>query len=1195
MRGTVKIYHGYDGTPVLEESNLIVDGFKEHIVDIMTRLPAPSEVSGDVSASYDVSNFAVQALSLAPNYSNFERIHSLAAASGYRYDTGTGNAVYSGLNPLDGNAWVYREDMPNHMFSGVNWSGSPSVNNSLKNPFFSSVNSYLQNGKFRDYTLNNGLSSVFINEVLSLYELPGWDINSWLRYEPSATDFVDTYKAGSCSRYNMNLNIESVSSVYSMLSAVDYAEPDDGILYIRSFDGSSTGVDSLSTVSISQAFRVYDEYMEPWVSKIDTNSIVAEITAQFSSVAGADGACILVELEDITDGDFYNFEAQGSFDRHSWGSSGSPLILDASAGLSATLSKFVNIPKEKVKNTFKVSYQFYSYDSSDILKCLFWNANVNTLQGWFTGNIHKYGDIARVKEDDFTNPGLHIYMSGVNQAITNTELSNVTYITQKAKLNPTKHYSLNFFCDQETTLTPSTDYLNAAIIKRFSSNVEQIGKYNLLATLTASALNETRLLNAPYAISPEIPQTAVFKGDEEFSEPKPSDLCLEVSSSVVSGSFELPTTTPCIFKGKVLKAFSNGLSASNAVFTLQTSGLDDSGNPRKFNFQTGAWDVSGEYTTFNTSSVFDSGRFSTFQSIAINPTQLASLGVESVNGSYPLILSVSSADSNPCFVKELRMDSIAKDLADEVQELRKFTSESSITNSWVSALSGQYLFSGQTETLVAPKVWPQFPVGGINFLAYEGVQGMIASNVGIHSSESVYDVFIGHCKGNPGQFVTVNSAYLTDCTLLLATEEFDSDILTSESYFAGPRRSIIDQPFMVLNDASTVYPTTFYLRTTPATKNDNLSQLPNPQGLLIGGYANPGGGAREPVVSLAFNYSLSNFTLPTSSIGIAFSLDYDIAVNNAEPEVAWRACANTKTGKTVWWDATNQVWVSSKVGEEPYNSFVYTFYKGGSNELKFNRTSPIPIDNKEFDENTVITLYTTFYDFDGTDFAQVKNWKIYNVTEEATRDLPVFPEPDDRTVQPIQSPAGLQGQFANNIQYNTSSITAERALGSANWVSRTGTSALAIPGVGALDSTHNNAAAVNSDGFVYSGYAGLSTGSLALSGFYASATASSMVYVIDFADYEIDAFDSQGGVGAIGLWAFDVDKTYQKLLDNGHSLSAIYDKTSPWAGGLYTLDDETRNPVFKLLAKKVFKTPITYPTGTANTPLVRIVWEINFL
>ena len=85
MHGTLSIYQGYldgglpvtESAPILQERNLIVDGMKEHIVDMLTRIPAPSSLSADVSASYNVSNFTIQAVTLSPNRSAFERVHAL--------------------------------------------------------------------------------------------------------------------------------------------------------------------------------------------------------------------------------------------------------------------------------------------------------------------------------------------------------------------------------------------------------------------------------------------------------------------------------------------------------------------------------------------------------------------------------------------------------------------------------------------------------------------------------------------------------------------------------------------------------------------------------------------------------------------------------------------------------------------------------------------------------------------------------------------------------------------------------------------------------------------------------------------------------------------------------------------------------------------------------------------------------------
>ena len=265
MQGKVSIYKGYeennkyvvDPEPIFSENNLIVDGFKEHIVDMLTRVPYPS-TADDISAisgTYDVSNFGVHAITLSPNESGFSRVHALAGLSGYVADSnGATQPQIRCLDVSDGLSWSYNKDITNHLFSAVNYPSAtvPVSNCKLENPSFSSLTPHLVNGTFRDYYLDESLSSMYINEFLSLYELPGWDINSWYRYEPLAENFdvAEFYRAGSCSRYDMS----AVSGVYSILSGTSatdtYAEPDDGILYVRSYEPNTSIMDSSALVSL---------------------------------------------------------------------------------------------------------------------------------------------------------------------------------------------------------------------------------------------------------------------------------------------------------------------------------------------------------------------------------------------------------------------------------------------------------------------------------------------------------------------------------------------------------------------------------------------------------------------------------------------------------------------------------------------------------------------------------------------------------------------------------------------------------------------------------------------------------------------------------------------------------------------------------------------------------------------------------
>lgn len=1207
MRGTVRVYQEYDEKPIFEESNLIVDGFKEHIVDIMTRVPPPSAVLNQVSASYSTSNFTVQAMSFSPNESNFDRIHSLACLSAHVNTTGGLTAV----DPPDDNAWSYREDIPNSQFSAVNWRGTPASNSILSNGLFSDTTDFFRNTTFKDYNLDKQLSGFFVNQFLSLYELPNWEVQSELRYNPSSNEFEDTYKYGSCSRYDMSANLPDVSSIYAILSGTEasstYAQPDDGILFIRSFAPSSTGGDSSGAVALRQTAAVYNVNMEPWASIEDDTAldVVAEIRFQFSSNVGVDGAEIHVTAEDLVTGDLYNFETTAEYSRHSWGGGGSALVVDASAGLSGTVSKFINLPQSRVKNPLRISYSFYSKTASDRLECYFWNPGLRIVNDWHIGNIWSGGDITTVSGNAFRSSGLFIDLSNVNTAFSDTDLSNVTYISQFANMSPTKVYSY-MFSPEINSAANTNDFFRGAILKRYNSNVTQQGRYNLLATISASALHETRLDAQVYAVSPELNRSSVlteFDGQDTFV--KPSDLCLQVSSSL-SGSFSCSAGRSFIFKGDVLKEFNNGLSAAPVGFTLETSGLNDDGHRLKFNFETGNWVVSGDGTILSSSSVFNAGRFSPFESTTINPTPLISEGVpQNSSGSFDFILTVSALSSKPGFVKSLRMDSLAIPSAEQPKELFDF-SKANPTNHWSTLTDSTNIFSGTTANNVAPRTKANMATGSLDESEFSKfrVNSMFISPTAVHSDETTYQFMILRDTTSngtaAGEFSRIMGAYCTDSALTFVEDEVEKDTITSETYFRSHRREIIGKPYVMMNNFSSLYGTQFYV----PTSWNNLDAAPGyllwpgkSEAIVLRNDTQAVGGVeREPNTSLCQSFRYSDLSLPVSSEGVAFSFEYYTPYLEAANPVKWSANANTSSGKIVHWDATTSAWGEVKRGEEPRNNFVYTVSGNGLPPAPslFTRTPVIDISNQEFDEDTVITFSIVFNNFVNTNALRriiLNDWRFYNVTASATFDLGTFPAPEETTVQPVNLPAGRLGQFTNNIEITTSGISEERALGSANWAPDPATSALASDSVGDIGSTHNDGGCVNSDGFVYSGIE--NAGGFCFSGYVPSSTTNSIVHVIDLSATDINFFDLQGGIGAMGLWAFDIDKTYAKLLDNGYPLSSIYDKAGG-AGELYNVTDIDRNPVFKLLAKKVFRRPITIASGLTN-PSLRIVWEINFL
>jgi len=650
MHGTVRIYKNFEESPVIEEPNMIVDGFKEHIVDMMTWIPAPSEGYSSVSAGYNVSNFTIQAMALAPCQAAAQRADALLAVSGY---TVTGAPSGIGLSSLkrSGESWTYMEDIPNNFFSSVNSRSASSFPNSiLKKPTLSAYTSYLKNGKFKNNSINHFLSGSFINELLDLYELPNWSIQSYLRYDPNSTEYDDTYVAGSCARYALS----SVSALYSTLSSV-YAEEDEGVLYIRSFATSSEG-DTSGAVKLSQQFLFPTTEFEPLETVASATSI-AEITAQFSSVSGTTSqAAIHVSLRDVTTGESYNF-ASGSYTRHSWQGSGTPLIIPASASTSGTISTFFNIPNDKLKNKFEVEFAFYCDASSNPLGTYFWNANVQQCEGWKFGNIYENADIHRVVNNDFANPGMYFYASSIGSSVSATDLSNVTYVSQGVRLNPLKKYSFNPM--PYGSWATSSDNMSYGLIKWASSNVQEQYRYNLLATIGAENLLETRLNSVSYVVTPNLSRTSTYNDTTVYKEKiLPEDLFLEISSQQQkTGTFNVVDGDSFDLQFSFLNEYDSTLSAGVSKINLLTSRYGTDGNQRFYDFANNEWAISSTNSDLYTSSLIVSGPVGHYDGAAIITDGLNGIiDVESDN-TYELILTVESVGDTPSYIKNIRCNS----------------------------------------------------------------------------------------------------------------------------------------------------------------------------------------------------------------------------------------------------------------------------------------------------------------------------------------------------------------------------------------------------------------------------------------------------------------------------------------------------------------------------------------------------------
>jgi hypothetical protein len=1201
MRGKVTIYKGYSKTPVFEESNLVVDGFKEQIVDMMTRVPPPSGSDANVSKSYDVSNFGIQGITLGPARSAFPRIHSLAALSG-SVATDPTTTVTSGFDPSDGTSWKYNSDITNHVFSKVNIpTGTSYPNNSLTNPTFSGVYEKVSNGRFTDYGLNKSLSGFFMNQILGLYELANWDIHSYLRWAPEATEYDDTYYAGSCARHDF----DSVSAIYSFLSGTSpsstYAEPKDGILYIRSFAPSSTP-DTSAGVSLAQRFSIASPDLGT-LTTIASAPVLAEVTAQFSSVSGTTAAAtIQVSVRDTTLGDTYNFSAvpSQSYARHSWDGSGSPLIIPALASTSGTFSKFINIPNDRINNKFEVKFSFFCASTGNPLGVYFWNAGVNVLKGWSYGNVFSGSDIQRVIGNDYKNPSLYMYCSGTDVSPAVSGLSKSTYISQGTRLNPLKKYCFNLWPSNASLAGSST--ISQGLLKWASGNTRELGKYDLLGGSTSSVLlKESRLIDANYAVSPEVPRNS----SNWFNHIgiKPSDLCVEVdASSTLSGVVDMEATKPALIRAEILKEFENGLSSTDVSLKLRTHSLDSSGAYRYFNFGNGTWDPSSSYTVFNTSSLTAASGMGSFVSVQVNVATLPTYGVLDNR----LVLEVTNDGDRPAFIKNVRLDSLIP--TEKGVEVFNFSEGTNINTKWVKAASPI------RETVFSGFGLPSMPTSKPNPNSIEtarlySVQSMFAASASVHSPESEYEIFIFNNEIiDAGEYVKINCATMTDCALMGTAVEVSGDKFTSESYYPAPLFDIENEPVVRFYDNSGLYKPVEVISPGATLTRAAASYWPSGGGMTVGSIGDPGGTSASPLVKPSYTFDLSSITFPTSSTQMAFSIDYSILVNGLDdPSVAWQAAATITCGvcncclegrecrEVVWWDSSLSSWEVVPVSGHPVNAYKSTPQKGNTLDVKTVFTPKFNLTSDRFDEKSKVTLYILCYDFDDFDYFLFSNWKTYTITTPPPRDLPEFPNAYDTEIQTPMTPTAELGHFTNQIQFQStlSGINKDRALGNANWCPRAETSSLTVSGVTYTPSA-NEYGVVNSDGFVLFGYDGLAPNAGAENGFHVSSTANTISYALDVVSGDYGFLDTQGGIEAIGLWTLDTNATYKKLKDNGFYLSAgLYDKTAEWPNGLYTLDVETRNPVFRLASKKVFREPLEFASGSW-APRMRIVWEVTF-
>ena len=264
--------------------------------------------------------------------------------------------------------------------------------------------------------------------------------------------------------------------------------------------------------------------------------------------------------------------------------------------------------------------------------------------------------------------------------------------------------------------------------------------------------------------------------------------------------------------------------------------------------------------------------------------------------------------------------------------------------------------------------------------------------------------------------------------------------------------------------------------------------------------------------------------------------------------------------------------------------------------------------------NTDMTVATTTFEVE-----QPGDFAIYNFGEnglKAGEELKVKspalpsipPSPIDTTIQPTTAKGpGALGHFLNYYQFSGSYPGLDmdeiqqygcyipsagiNFAGSSFGYTHPGSSPNDMSGLQTGDL--NTSGVINSEGFILESRVARASQTLAdaSGGFVVSGIADvsatrevKYILTLSYKDWKfLDYY--YGGIGAIGLWTLDRDATLDK-----------YGSESETAGiDLYNIADISRNPVFKLFAKKVFLPGgLKINESSANDDYMTITWGIKF-
>lgn len=1210
MIGHVSLVHTREGKEkvLFSQENMIVDSAAEHIVNYMTRPSSPSAVSANTTALVDTSNFGIAAFSLGSAKKDYEWRHGKFYPS----------SVVAGFHP-SGYYPTISAPILTEYGSGLS---------AIRNGNFSERMSVLENPNFEEIL---DIDPVVVNQAegrdLGLLEIDGWTRFSPLDNSLNPGD--DLALSGRVFVATSSNSLGSDTPSGNMIGL--YASAINNNLkagaYIETEFVVPSSIYSKSNVEVGDIDQDPLFNLSFWMYSVSSNS-----------------SGLNISLTDTATTDRYQFETKldGDLLKGDWGAG-----VSLSAGVSSSPSdgwQFISTsirPRASLTDrTYKLRIQadgvLNDYALYYIRGVTLWN-----LPGWEYGH-HNYSSTTKLVTDSETS-GYYLDLNWSSLAISEYKTQN-KIVQRFTGLDPLKNYFVNIVYKTPNAGAALKCSLSKKVGEGDFSNYDQAGEPGASAlqwTTAPSKAYSPLSMPSDWDYSPSercIHLSGTVLPHNVFASlavPPRLKATVDSNRSLDGNESELYTISFDIFKERpsLIAETSGvylGVSANNLYLTDANPSLGWVGRLFRYRWVHDDW----KYADLPFGTAF----YGSLQEMMANTEgYYHKINIPSYNTWHTVTKTIPSPPKGYHdlwdYARQPLDVSIYSDQSSRVS-IRNFSFVGAAPRDW----NGKILVGGGTYKSVyqGGNLFPGWEKA--NVLYYDFTQSNAALSGNWVSAVDVPTVAdpspaaesFHTLPNTAGSWSSINIGpiYNADSKGLTKDTSYDFKLEehidghtqikeislhdTALAVYQGPElvedRSKITSELFASSltfdwsegwsvKTPSVGATANYVRVTPSGDGLMLSSI------SAASYTTPDTYLVYTVDASTLNYS------PDEVIGVSFQ--YDLS-RNKKLSLAITAL-DKSTGEEFMWDGAywepigltdsaseTIIWKSSDTATD--SAYPYTTYSSSS-VLPFNR------ENVRYR----FSLRRRAYNSWGGIYTFISNFRVHKIKARSKiKFLPEFPTPFDKSLQSIGASGTPQrmGHFLNFLEFSGSydvSSSLDDVLEHGCYLPGPGlvmaSSTFGAPSVndfsGTLIGTLNKHSVINSEGFILENDNSRPVQSVldAVHGFVVSGASDAsatrtLTYALTLSSGDWKFLDwYYGGLESIGLWTFDVEESHKKL-----GAVPFLDRSTgtPYSTSLYNLTDVSKNPKFRLFAKKVF-----FPGGLQipelhNNDYLTIYWEIQF-